>query len=221
MASVRKMSNVAIAMQSALGSAITISNITKAAPGVVTTGSAHSLSAGDYVVLTVQGMFQLNGRVYRVTSPAASTLQLEDISGGTGIDTTLFDTFSSGSLQKITFGTTISTVAEINVSGGEFEFIDTTTIHTNQKSQIPGPASPIKVDLTHLWDITDAGQIALKNASEAQAQRAFKFVIGSGGPVMVFNGYVGYVASPTGSAQDKITSPCSITAFGAPNYYSA
>jgi len=111
--------------------------------------------------------------------------------------------------------------ASINVSGGDFDFIDTTTIHTNQKSQIPGAANPIKIDLNHLWDISDAGQIAMKNASDAQSQLAFKFTFGTGGPIMVFTGYVGFVGAPTGGAQDKITSPSTVTAFGTPSYYSA
>lgn len=225
MATVSKMSNVTVAMQSALAASVTISAITKAAPGALTTSAAHSLTTGDYVVLTVNGMQQLNGKVYRVIVDTTTTLRLEDVAtgtgGGVGIDTTLFDTFSSGSLQKITFGTTITTAANVAVSGGEFDFIDTTTIHSNAKSQIPGAANPVKIDLTHLWDPTDAGQIAMKAASDAQAQRAFKLVFGTGGKQMLFTGYVGYIMAPAGNAQDKITSPSSITAFGTPTYYSA
>ena len=75
--------------------------------------------------------------------------------------------------------------------------------------------------MDQLWDVQDAGQIALKKASDNQEQRAFKFTFGSGGPVMVFVGYVGFTGAPTGNAQDKITSPATITAFGTPTYYSA
>lgn len=220
MSTVRKMSNVAVAMQSALAAAKTISSITKAAPGVVTS-TAHGYSNGDFLLMTVQGMFQLNGRVFRVAAVTTDTFQLEDVSGGTGIDTTAMDTFASGTAQKITFGTSITTAAEINVSGGEFDFIDTTTIHGNQKTQIPGTANPISIALNHLWDISDAGQIAMKSASDLQAQRAFKFTFGTGGPIMVFTGYVGFTGAPTGAAQDKITSPSTVTAFGTPTYYSA
>ncbi len=218
--SVRKMSNVAVAMQSALAAAKTITAITKAAPGVVT-ATAHGYSNGDYVFLEVQGMSQVNGRVFRVATIATDTFQLEDVTGGTGIDTTLFDTFSSGTAKKITFGTSITTAATINVTGGDFDFIDTTTIHSNQKSQIPGAANPISISMDQLWDIADAGQIALKAASDTQAQRAFKFTFGTGGPIMVFVGYVGFTGAPTGAAQDKITSPATVTAFGSPTYYSA
>lgn len=220
MSTVRKMSNVAVAMQSALGGALTIGGITMAAPGVVTSTS-HGLANGDFVLLTIQGMYQLNGRVFRVSSVAASTFELEDTTGGTGIDTSTFDAFVSGTAQKITFGTSITTAASMDASGGDFDFIDTTTIHSNVKSQIPGSANPITKSFDNLWDIADAGQIAMKAASDAQAQRAFKFTYGVGGPIEVFSGYVGFTGAPTGAAQDKITSPATITAFGSPSYYSA
>jgi len=218
--SVRKMSNVAVAMQSALGIAKTITAISKAAPGIVT--ATHDFSNGDYVFLEVQGMSQVNGRVFRVCSVSTTvSFQLEDVTGGSGIDTTEFDTFSSGTAKKITLGNSITTASSISISGGDFDFIDTTTIHTNQKSQIPGAANPISMSMDQLWDITDAGQIALKAASDTQAQRAFKFTFGTGGPVMVFVGYVGFTGAPVGNAQDKITSPATVTAFGSPTYYSA
>ncbi len=55
MATVKKWSNVAIAMQSALASAKTITGITVGATATVTS-TAHGYANGDYVLLTVQGM---------------------------------------------------------------------------------------------------------------------------------------------------------------------
>ena len=81
MASVKKWSNVAIAMQSALAAAKTITGITKAAPGVVSS-TAHGYSNGDYVYLEVLGMWQLNGRVFRVCNVATDSFRLEAVSGG-------------------------------------------------------------------------------------------------------------------------------------------
>ncbi|MBE0435701.1 MAG: phage tail protein [Methylomicrobium sp.] len=217
---VRKWSNVAVAMQSALGAAITISAISKAAPGIVN-AAGHGLANGAYVMLEIQGMYQLNGRVFRVANVAAETFELEDVTGGTGIDTTDFDAFTSGTVKEITFGTSITTATTVNSSGGDFDFIDTTTIHVNQKSQIPGSANPISYAMEQLWDVSDAGQIAMKTASDTQDQRAFRFTFGTGGPIMVFVGFVGFSGSPGGTAQDKITTPATITAFGSPTYYSA
>lgn len=218
--SVAKMSNVAIAVQSALGAVKTITAISKAAPGVVT--ATHDFANGDYVVMNVLGMSQVNNKVFRVCNVATTvSFQLEDVSGGTGIDTSGYDNFSSGTCQKITLGTSISTASNVQASGGDFNMIDVTLIHTNQKAEIPGAANPVKFELTHLWDPTDPAQKALKVASDAQAQLAFKFTFGAGGKIMVFIGYVGFVNTPQGGAQDKITSSMSITAYGTPNYYSS
>lgn len=215
-----KWTNVAIAMQSALGSALPVTGITKAAPGVCTS-AAHGLSNGDYVYMDVQGMWQLNGRVFRVCSVATNTFNLEDVSSGTGLSTSAFDTFTSGNAYKITFGTSITTATSMNVSGGNFGMIDTTTIHGNQKSQIPGLPDPLSATFDNLWDPTDAGQAAMKSASDAQAKRAFRFTFGTGGKIMVFSGYVGFNGAPQGSAQDKVVTSAVITAEGSPTYYSA
>jgi hypothetical protein len=220
MATIRKMSSVAVAMQSALASAKTISGVTKAAPGVVSS-TAHGYSNGDYIVVSAQGMWQINDRVFRVASVAANDFQLEDVSGGTGIDTTDFDTFTSGSCQKITFGTSITTMADVQMTGGEFDQLDTTVIHAAVKSTIPGTANAFEMAFDHLWDVTDAGQVALKNASDAQAKRAFKFTFGVSGAIMVFNGYVGHSALPNASALQVIKTKTQINAQGAPTYYSA
>ena len=216
---VTKWSNVAIAMQSALAAAKTLTAITKASPGVVSS-TAHGYSNGDFVYLEVQGMWQLHGRVFRVASVATDTFQLEDVSGGTGLSTAAFDTFSSGSAYKITFGTSITTATSMNVSGGDYSMIDTTTIHGNQKSEVPGLPNSLSMTFDNLWDPTDAGQSAMKSASDAQAIRAFKFTFGAG-KIMVFAGYVGFAGAPAGSAQDKVTSQAVITAHGTPTYYSA
>jgi hypothetical protein len=166
MAAVRTMTNVAIAMQSALGAEKTITAISKAAPGIVT--ATHDFINGDYVKMTVNGMQQLDGKVFRVCNIATTvSFQLEDVSGGAGISTLAYDTFSSGSCEKITFGTTLSTVAEITMSGGDFSKLDITVIHGNVKRERPGIASAVSVDIKHNWDITDAGQAAMKIASDA------------------------------------------------------
>jgi Phage tail tube protein, TTP len=214
MATVRKWANVAVVFQSALAAADTITGITKANPGVAT-ATTHGFVNGDFVLLTVQGMYQVDGKVVRVANKTTDTFELE------GINTTSYETFSSGTAELITFGNSITTATSMSASGGDFDFIDTTTIHMNRKTQIPGLSNPETYTFDNLWDIADAGQVAMKAASDAQAQRAFKFTFGTGGPIMVFTGYVGFTGAPGGNAQDKVTSSASITAFGTPTYYSS
>jgi hypothetical protein len=217
---VYKWSNVAIAMQSALGAAKTIASISKAAPGVV--GSvAHGFLNGEYVYLAVDGMWQLNDAVFRVCNKADDTFQLESVSGGTGIDTTDFDVFTSGTAQKITFGNSITTAVDMNVSGGNFAQIDITTIHGNQRKTMPGLPDATTYSFNNNWDPANAGQVAMKTASRTNAKRAFKFTFGTGGPVMVFSGRVGFNGAPAGSAQDKVLSQAVITSDGDLTFYSA
>ena len=213
MATATKWSNIAIAVQSALAAADTITAITKANPGVVTS-TAHGLVDGDIVVLTVQGMHQLDGRVARVAGKTTDTFQLE------GIDTTLFDTFTSGTAELITFGTALATATSVSASGGDFEFIDVTTIHDNIKKQIPGLANPSTFSFDNIWDVSDAGLVALKAASDTQAKRAVRFTFANG-QKLYFTGYIGATLLPTGSAQEVVKTGVVITMFGKPTVYSA
>lgn len=216
MANVSLWSSVAIAVQSSLATALPISGITKASPGVVTyTGTDPS--NGDYLYLSsIQGMSQVDERVFRAANVngAGNTVELE------GENTTAYDTFSSGNLQVITFGTTLSIVTDVQVSGGDFDQIDVTTIHDNVRKQIPGAASPIVFSGSCVWDVADAGFAALKAASDAKAKRAIRITFANSQKV-VFTGYIGFTGLPTGQAQDKVVTPFQITMFGRPTTYSS
>lgn len=211
---IHKWANVAVAMQSAAAATKTITAITKANPGVASS-TAHGYTNGDFVLLSVQGMYQVDNRVVRVAGVTTDTFQLE------GVDTTLFDTFTSGTASKLTLGTSITSATTMQAAGGDFAFIDVTTIHTNVKAQIPGLANPITYTFENLWDPADAGQIAMKAASDGQSQLAFRFTFGTGGAIAMFSGYVGFAGAPGGTAQDKVTSQAVITQFGRPTYYAS
>ena len=73
----------------------TITAITKANPGVLTSNS-HGFSNGDEVyIASVGGMTELNGRNYRVANSTTNTFTLTDLYS-TAINTTSFTTFTSG-----------------------------------------------------------------------------------------------------------------------------
>lgn len=211
MANVVKWSGVSVAIQSALATAKTISGITKASPAVATS-AAHGFVDGDILVLDILGMNQLDGRVVRVDNSATNTFEIE------GVDSTSYDTFSSGTAQLVTFGTSISTMTGLSASGGDYDFIDTTTIHDTVKSQVPGPAAPGTYSFESLWDPADAGLIALKAAADAQSTRAVRFTWPNGFKLL-FQGYIGCSMIPTGSAQDKVITPVTVTMFGRSQAY--
>jgi hypothetical protein len=214
MANAKVWKNVAVAMESARAAGKTITNITKANPGVASS-TAHGYANGDILVLEVQGMYQVDQRVVRVAGQTADTFQLE------GIDTTGFDTFSSGTAYKITLGTSITTATSISSSGGDFEFIDTTTIHASQRSQQPGLPNATTFSMDNIWDPADPGLAAMKSASDAQQRKAFAFTFGQGGAKMYFAGYVGASLLPGGQAQGLVTTGTAITMQGFPSYYAS
>ena len=206
--------NVAVSMQSAIAAGVSITTITKASPPVASS-TAHGFVNGDILDFAVIGMYQLNGKVARVANKTNDTFELE------GLDATNFDTFVSGTASKVTLATTISSATTINASGGEFDFVDTTTIHQNTKSQIPGLPSAISYQMDHIWDATDAGQAAMKAASDTQARRVFKFQFGVGGKILYLGGYVGFSGLPGGQAQGLVTTKAVITSNGTPTYYAS
>lgn len=206
--------NVAVSMQSGIATGVAISAITKANPGVASS-TAHGYSNGDILFLEILGMYQLNEKVVRIANKTNDTFELE------GVDTTLFDTFTSGTAKKLTMGTSITSATTINATGGEFDFIDTTVIHANTKSQIPGLPSAISFSMDHIWDSTDAAQVAMKAASDTQAMRAFKFQFGTGGKILYFAGYVGFTGLPGGQAQSLVSTKAVVTMNGTPTYYAS
>lgn len=204
---------VAIAVQSALAAAGTITGITKANPGVATE-VAHGRSNGDYVLLTISGMFQLDARVVRIANKTTDTYELE------GVDTTDYDTFSSGTAEGITFGTTLATATTVQGSGGDFAFVDTTTIHDDRNTQVPGNSTPATYTFENIWDVADAGLVALQTASDNKARRAVKMTFANGQKV-VFDAYVGATLLPVGSAPGKVTTSVVMTMHGRPTTYSS
>lgn len=214
MATPRKWSGVAVAMQSAIAAGIVITGISNANPAVVTfTGSAPA--NGSVVLIKAFGMSQVDGRMFRVAASGSGTFALE------GEDSTLYDTFTSGGFQVITLGVSITTATTVAAAGGTFPFIDTTTIHASVKSQIPGLPDAASYTMENIWDVSDAGLIAMKSASQLQAERGFKFTFGTGGLVMLFYGFVGATLLPGGQAQQLVTTPSVITMNGLPTYYAS
>lgn len=213
MATIRKWSNVQVALQSALASALTITGITKASPGVVTyTGTDPS--NGDYVLVTAQGMSQVNNRVFRVANVngAANTFELE------GENTTDYDTFSSGQFQVITFGTTVTGILGLQSSGGDSPLEDNTTIHDAVRVETPGLPNNANFSLEMIWDPADAGLVAMVSASKAQLERAMRFTWPDGAKYL-FTGWVSASGAPGGNAQQRVTTAAQITARGVGTFY--
>lgn len=215
MATVSLWTNVGVAVESALATALAIVSISKANPGLVTYTGTDPVN-GDYVLLKVLGMHQLDYRIFKVANVNAGSNTFEL----SGENTTNYDTFSSGTAEVVTFGTTLATLTGLSASGGEAEQIDITTIHDSVRKLIPGVASPANYSFESFWDAADPGLVALKAAADNKTQRCVRFTFANGSKVL-FVGYIAATLLPVGSAQDKVTTPVSVTMYGRPTVYSA
>lgn len=204
-------SNVQVACQTQLGSAVTITAITRDDPAVVT-ATGHGLADGDYVVLEVSGMVQVHDRVFRVAGSDTDTFQLEEE------DSTDYGTFSSGSLRKITFGVSATTLQEVNASGGDPNFADLTTIHEQIQRRVPTTKSPLTIGFTSLFDGADPFLAELRRADNTTTKRAIQLVF-SDGTVLVGNAYPSAPGAPTGSAGQAVQTPVSLEMQGMPKVY--
>ena len=207
-------------MESTIGAPTTITAVTKAAPGVFS-ATGHTFANGDTVLLEIQGMSELHGRLFKVVNIVASTsFQVAGIDGATGIDTTLYNTFTSGTAKKVTLGTSITGVQEFNFAGGEIKTVDTTTVHDTQDTQAVVGATAQSADLTMQWDPANAAQQAMITAFQIRANKAFK-VLYPDGVYVLWYGTVGYTGAPGGGKQGVTVSPAKITMLGGLTTYAA
>ena len=179
-------SGLKLYMESAIAAAKTISGITKV---------------------------ELHGYLCKVVSTATDTFQVADVNGTTGIDTTLFSTFTSGTAKKVTLGTSITGVQDFNFAGGEIKVEDTTTVNDTQDTQIVVGATAQSADMTMQWDPASSAQQAMIAAFKTRANKGFK-VLWPDGAFTMWYGTVGYTGAPGGGKQGVTTSPAKITMLG-------
>lgn len=210
--------NVQVSIQTALGSEKTISAISKASPAIITS-AAHGFSDDAFVLLDVEGMYQLDARAFRIdtgvsspSDPNSFALESED--------STLYETFTSGTAQLITFGVNMQTAVGIAGEGGDFDMVDYTTIHDNFRKEIPGLPNAIRYTFDNIWDLNDPALLELRRASNLQQERAVRFSYPAG-QVVVFSGFIGCTLLPIGEAQGLVRTSCVVTMNNVPSMYAA
>lgn len=190
-------SKVKVAVQSALGTAKTITAISKASPAVASS-VAHGFTDGAYLLLKLVGMAQLNYRVVRVDTVLTDSFALE------GIDSTAFDDFVSGTAELITFGAQASTLQSFSPTGGEAAGIPVSTIHTDQDYEIPGNRSPIVIASNSLWVPTDPALLAMKGFDDIKTPGCVLLTFATGAKV-AFAAFMSCNISPQGDAGQVVT----------------
>lgn len=212
---ISKWSGVAVALGT-LGTAQSINNIQKLSPARVDHNGAVLVS-GDYAALVdILGMSQVNNRVFRVATPEASptSFLLENENASE------YDTFTSGSVKPVTFSYSMSTGTTVTASGGDFDFIDTTTIHDLQRTQIPNLANPLTYSFDCFWDPADTFLANVLSFTRLQTLVALRMTFLSTAKFLVL-GYVSASLAPTGNAGEVVRTPVTFTAFGLPTLYTS
>ena len=212
MAQTNVWSKVAVAVQTVLAASKTVTAITKASPAVASS-TAHGFTNGQEVKLVVAGMLEVNNKVVRVANVAANTFELE------GVDSTLFNTFTSGTAALITFGAAAATFQDVNSSGGEAKDVDITTIHDDTDKTIPGSKTALSYSFGSLWDPTDPALIELKKADSVKGTRAIKLSFATGAKVY-FDCYPTASLAPGGSKGEAVVTPVSFKLTGDVTAYS-
>lgn len=205
-------SNVDIDIQTSLGTLQTVSGITKADPGVVTYTGADPTN-GDILVMSVAGMTELHTRAFAAQNVvgASNTLEL-------GEDTTDYHTFTSGSFKVVTLGAGMTNVQDVDASGGEPEFADTTTVHDQIRRRTPTVVSPFSMKFGCLFEPGDAAMIELGKASRSLTTRVIKVTFADGS-YMVGNAFVSAPGVPTGQAQGVVKTVVTLEFQGLPTVY--
>lgn len=205
-----------IYLQSAIATAVPITAITKADPGVVSyTGTDPT--TGDYVAfVNMEGMTELEDKLIKIgtVDTGGDSFPLT----GTDKNTTNYGTWTDGDFQVVTLGTEIRIASGVNISGGDLQYADYQYLWDNITRQVPTVASPVSIDFECIWDLNDSGAQAMLAAYQTKSKLGVRVVFPNGVEMLAF-GYIGFSGTPNASdANSIVTTQASIRTAGAPGY---
>jgi hypothetical protein len=206
--------NTQIRIETARATALAITAITKANPAVVTYTGTDPVEGNYVVFLNMAGMTPLDRTVWRVgpVVGASNTFEIE------GLDSTLFRDFVSGTCAIVTLGVEMTTVQDVNSSGGEYDFADLTVIHNDIKRRAPTTSSPFSVALGCLFKPEDPAHLELFEANVNKTERVVEIEWPSGRRGLGLF-YVGASGIPKGSAGEAVKTDVALEGQGRPTFY--
>lgn len=183
-----------VAIASTYGTSSSVTAITNAANAVATVAAGHGVVVGDFVELT-SGWDLANGRIFRVSVVATNDITLEGLNS---TSTTSYPAGTgTGSLRRITAWTSITQItSQIQVSGGDQNFADITTLSDLTRKQIPTNRNPIVVGLPLYDDPALAFYSVAAAAADAATPTALRMVFPNA-TRLVANGYWSLQRVPT------------------------
>ena len=194
--SVPKGRNTRVEVAATYSTAKSVTAITKASPGVVTS-AAHGLTDGTIGYFSgVSGMVELEDQAASVDGPVSSTFNIE------GLDTTNFGTFSgSCNFTPVATWLTLSNSTGYTIGGGNADEMDATTLlDTSKKTEFGmNAADTVTIDgfeisvpkgtllIDGFSDSQLAGRAIVQAAARAGTDVVFRFTL-SNGERRVFRG---------------------------------
>lgn len=203
-----KWQGASFAVQIGFAATKTITGITKANPGVVSS-TAHGLAAGAVgKIAAVVGMTELNGGLYVVANPASGTFELS------GTDTTNYGTYTSGGTFAPANYSPLCELTGLNQQDGSADEIDVTTICSTAKEFEVGLSDSGTLQLDYNYAGAESAQAALRAAKLSGEIISLRLVLPNSGGTLLFLGAVQQMSIQggnnsvfTGSATIKLTGP--------------
>lgn len=207
--------NTKIEMQKTLGSAKTITAISKASAAAIT--ATHDFAVGDLILLAaIVGMTQMNSRVVRVLSVSTTVSFVAE-----ALDSTNFSTYvSGGTATKITAFDTFANVTSFSYPEPTPNKIDVTTVHDTTKKEVFGLDEAPQITMAMIADPLDTAVQNLRAASSAKATRAFRVTL-QGGNVLIMNAYVAGGRGLDGAAGAVANASASLTLVADEQFFAA
>ena len=153
--------NVTVEVQATTDTAITVTAITKANPGVATS-AGHGKANGDILYFDIaSGMVELNGQAVRIANITTDTFELESL------DTTDYTTFTSGTATEVLTFSTLSNSQNISMPDATPEKIDITTLIDRSKQYTYGLPDAPDGSISGLYDPLSTAVGLVKAATKA------------------------------------------------------
>lgn len=178
-------SNVKVEVQATLATALTVSAITKASPGVVSYTGTDPAN-GDVVVMGISdGMVELDKFAVRVANvnTGGNTFELE------GVDTTNFSTFTAGTATPVATWATYAAAQQFSCPNQPPTKLDATTLIDKRKKVVFGLPEAPDGSISGLFNPGGAAEGYVKAATRSNALIAFR-VTWAAGQKTIFAGYV-------------------------------
>lgn len=194
--------NVKVEVQKTLSSALTVSAVTKASPGVATS-TAHGLLNGAIGIFTISaGMVEIDRQIVRIANKTNDTFELE------GLDTSSFSTWSAGTFTPITVWSTLSNATTISMPNPAPAKIDTTTLIDKSKQYAYGLPDAPDGKIPGFFKPALEAVTLIKTATKANSTLAFRITF-AGSEKAIFNANVsggsGFDLPQNGAATSDIS----------------